>query len=229
MKISHIPLRLTTGAYILNSGLNKRNLDAESAAGLQQMAANAFPQVQDIEPVKFGKLLSNAEICVGLSLLLPFVPSRLAGLILGCFSGGMVRMYLKTPGMTEQDGIRPSADGMGLAKDTWMAGVAAALILDRKRPKTKIKVVKVPTPVKGAAVAVGAKAAAKAAAKANKSARAAKTAETAKAAKTAEAGKAAKVAKDARKAKAARVAKVAKVGATAKAAKAAKEHAGKSK
>ena len=162
MKLSHIPLRLVTGAYILNSGLNKRGLDAESAAGLQQMAANAFPQVEDIEPAKFGKLLSTAEICVGLTLLIPFVPSRLAGLVLGAFSGGMVRMYLRTPGMTEEDGIRPSAEGTALAKDVWMAGIAAALVLDRKKPKTKLKVVKVPTPVTGAAAAAGAKGAGKA-------------------------------------------------------------------
>lgn len=160
MKLSHLPLRLTTGAFILNSGLNKRGLDAESAAGLQQMAANAFPQVEDIEPVKFGKLLSNTEICVGLTLLLPFIPSRLAGLVLGAFSGGMIRMYLKTPGMTEEDGIRPTAAGTGLTKDVWMAGIAAALLLDRKKPRTKtnVKVVKVPTPVMGtAAAAAGAK------------------------------------------------------------------------
>ncbi|WP_343206266.1 hypothetical protein [Arthrobacter yangruifuii] len=190
MKLSHIPLRLTTGAYILNSGLNKRNLDAESAAGLQQMAANAFPQVQDIEPAKFGKLLSNAEICVGLSLLLPFVPARVAGLVLGCFSGGMIRMYLMTPGMTQEDGIRPSPDGTGLAKDVWMAGIAAALILDRKRPKTKVKVVTVPTPVMGTAVAA---AGGKAAAKAAKTAKAAKADKTDKSDK--KSSKAAKAAK----------------------------------
>ncbi|WP_308036424.1 hypothetical protein [Arthrobacter sp. zg-Y1110] len=206
MKLSHIPLRLTTGAYILNSGLNKRNMDAENAAYLQQMAANAFPQVQDIEPAKFGKLISTAEICVGLSLLIPFVPSRLAGLMLGCFSGGMVRMYLMTPGMTEADGIRPTPDGLGLAKDTWMAGIAAALVLDRKRPKTKVKVVTVPTPVMGTAAAVGTKGAAKGAAKAAKTAKAAKADKHAKAAK---------------------VAKVAKAAAAVKVAKAAKDRAGK--
>ncbi|WP_331460943.1 hypothetical protein [Arthrobacter sp. zg-Y179] len=207
MKLSHIPLRLTTGAYILNSGLNKRNMDAESAAYLQQMAAKAFPQVQDIEPAKFGKLLSNAEICVGLSLLLPFVPSRLAGLILGGFSGGMIRMYLKTPEMTEADGIRPSPDGMGLAKDTWMAGIATALVLDRKRPKTKVKVVTVPTPVMGTAAAVGTKGAAKGAAKAGKAAKAAKTAKAAKADKSDKSGKAVKVAKAAAAVKVAKAAK----------------------
>ena len=167
MRISHIPLRLVTGAYILNSGLGKRNLDKESAAGLQQMASNAFPQVMDLDSERFGKLLSAAEITVGLSLLLPFVPSRLAGLVLGAFSGGMLTMYAKTPGMTEPDGIRPTAQGTPLAKDVWMAGIAASLILDRKN-RTKIKEVKVPTPVKAGVTAAAVKTAKDVAAKKDK-------------------------------------------------------------
>lgn len=164
MKLSHIPLRLTTGAYILNSGLNKRSLDEESAAGLQHLAGNAFPQVMDLEPARFGKLLCAAEITVGLTLLTPFIPSRLAGLVLGAFSGGMMRMYLKTPDFTEEDGIRPSAAGVPFAKDIWMLGIAAALVLDTKsktktKTKTKTKVVKVPTPVKATAAAAAVKAA----------------------------------------------------------------------
>ncbi|GAA3290044.1 hypothetical protein ACFFON_16905 [Arthrobacter citreus] len=156
MRISHIPLRLATGAYILNSGLGKRNLDKESAAGLQQMASNAFPQVMDLDSERFGKLLSAAEITVGLTLLLPFVPSRLAGLVLGAFSGGMLTMYAKTPGLTEPDGIRPTAQGTPLAKDVWMAGIAASLILDRKN-RTKVKEVKVPAPVKAGVAAAAVK------------------------------------------------------------------------
>jgi hypothetical protein len=39
MRLSHIPLRLTTGAFILNAGLGKRDLDKDSAAGMQAMAA----------------------------------------------------------------------------------------------------------------------------------------------------------------------------------------------
>ncbi|WP_341481691.1 hypothetical protein [Arthrobacter caoxuetaonis] len=185
MKLSHIPLRLTTGAYILNSGLNKRNLDEESAAGLQQMAGNAFPQVLDLEPARFGKLLSAAEITLGLTLLTPFIPSRLAGLALGAFSGGLVTMYLKTPELTEEDGFRPSPAGVPYAKDLWMLGVAGALILDTKNKK-KVKVVKVPTPVKTAAAAAAIKTA--------KDATNSTTKKAAKAAKTATAAKAAKAA-----------------------------------
>ena len=32
MRLSHVPLRLATGAFILNAGLDKRGLDRDSAA-----------------------------------------------------------------------------------------------------------------------------------------------------------------------------------------------------
>ena len=165
MKFSQIPLRLTTGAFILNSGMNKRNLDAESAAGLQGMAANAFPQLAEMEPEKFGKLLSAAEIGVGATLLAPFVPGRVAGLVLGAFSGGLITMYLKTPGLTEEDGIRPTQGGTSLAKDFWLAGIAASLLL-AKKARTKVKTVKVPAPAKAGATAAAVKGAGKAGQKA---------------------------------------------------------------
>jgi hypothetical protein len=133
MRLSHIPLRLTTGAFILNSGWGKRDLDKDSAAGLQAMAAQVIPPVSRIEPEKFGKLLSYAEMTLGAALLTPFLPSRLVGIGLGIFSGSLLTMYLRTPGMTLEDGIRPTQQGTVLAKDIWMLGIAAALVLDRKR------------------------------------------------------------------------------------------------
>ena len=132
-RMSHIPLRLTTGAFILNAGYGKRNLDEDSAAGLQAMAARVIPAVSRIKPETFGKLLSYSEMTLGAALLAPFLPSRLVGVGLGIFSGSMLAMYRKTPGMTEADGIRPSQKGTPLAKDVWMFGIAVALVLDRKR------------------------------------------------------------------------------------------------
>ncbi|MEC5203264.1 hypothetical protein RCH17_002072 [Arthrobacter sp. MP_M7] len=132
MRLSHLPLRLTTGAFILNSGLNKRRLDAEGAAGLQAMAARVYPPASSMKPELFGKMLSYAEMSLGAALLAPFVPSRLAGVGLAFFSGSLFTIYLKTPGMTLADGIRPSQQGTVLAKDVWMLGIAGALILDRK-------------------------------------------------------------------------------------------------
>jgi hypothetical protein len=132
MRLTHIPLRLTTGAFILNAGWGKRHLDKDSAAGLQAMAARVIPPVSRIDPEKFGKILSYAEMTLGAALLTPFLPSRLAGIGLVIFSGSLFTIYLRTPGMTLGDGIRPSPQGTVLAKDIWMLGIAAALVLDRK-------------------------------------------------------------------------------------------------
>src|SRR5690554_5309083 len=138
ISIANAALRLVSGAFILNSGINKLRIDEASAAGLQQMAANGVPQLAEVEPAVFGKALSIGEISLGSALLLPLIPTRLAGLGLGVFSGALLASYLRTPGMTESDGIRPTADGTALAKDVWLAGIAVALIFGRKGAK-KIK------------------------------------------------------------------------------------------
>ncbi|MFD1211819.1 hypothetical protein ACFQ36_07175 [Arthrobacter sp. GCM10027362] len=139
MKLSHIPLRLSTGAFILNSGIAKMELDKDAAAGMQAMAGQMFPQVKDMDPAKFGKLLSYGEMVVGSMLLAPFIPSRLAGLALAGFSGSLVALYLKTPGMTQPDGIRPTQEGTAVAKDVWMLGIALALILDTGRRRKAVR------------------------------------------------------------------------------------------
>lgn len=137
MRISHLPLRLTTGAFILNSGLAKRGLDAASAAGMQGMATSVVPKAGSMPPEQFGKVLSTGEMALGAALLLPFVSPLKAGLALTAFSGGMLQMYRKTPGMTEADGIRPTPAGTALAKDVWMLGAGLALVLDALIDDTK--------------------------------------------------------------------------------------------
>jgi len=137
MRLSHVPLRLATGAFILNSGYAKRGLDAESAAGMQGMAASVVPQAGKMPPEQFGKVLSTGEMALGAALLLPFVSPLKAGLALTAFSGGLLAMYTKTPGMTESDGIRPTQDGTAIAKDVWMLGTGLALVLDGLIDDTK--------------------------------------------------------------------------------------------
>jgi hypothetical protein len=137
MRISHLPLRATTGAFILNSGLVKRGLDADSAAGMQGMATAVLPKAGNMPPEQFGKLLSTGEIALGAALLLPFVSPLKAGLALTAFSGGLLQMYRRTPGMTEADGFRPTQAGTPIAKDVWMLGAGLALILDALIDDTK--------------------------------------------------------------------------------------------
>ena len=45
------------------------------------------------------------------------------------FSGGLVGMYLKTPGMREEGSLAPTQDGTALAKDVWMLGIGASLLM----------------------------------------------------------------------------------------------------
>ena len=125
--ISNAALRLVSGAFILNTGIGKLNLTPDNAAGLQTSAQRVFPSLGKMEPEQFGNYLSFSLI------LTPFIPSRLAGLALGAFSGGLIATYLRAPGMTEPGSIRPTAAGTAMAKDFWLAGIAAALIFHRKR------------------------------------------------------------------------------------------------
>lgn len=143
-KLSHAVLRLVTGAYMVNSGVGKLSLDEEHAEKLQAMASNAFPQAKQLPAATFGKVLAGTEIGLGAALLAPFVPTKLAALALTAFSGGLLATYLKTPGLTQPDGIRPTPAGVAMAKDSWLAAIGVALLVDRshRRPAKETKAAK---------------------------------------------------------------------------------------
>lgn len=129
MRLSHLPLRLTTGAFILNSGLLKRGLPAEAAAGMQGMAQGAFPKIGTVSPSTFGSALSSGEMALGAALLAPVVSPVAAGAALTAFSAGLLRMWWVTPGMHEEGSPRPTQDGTAIAKDIWMLGAGLALMI----------------------------------------------------------------------------------------------------
>ncbi|TLP97008.1 hypothetical protein FEF26_08490 [Nesterenkonia salmonea] len=137
MNVSTLALRTIPGAFVLNAGISKLKLDAESAAGLQGMASTGVPAVKQLSPETFGKALAWGEITLGTALLTPFVSNRLAGLGLAGFSAGMLSMYFRNDAMTEADGVRPSQDGTPLAKDVWLAAISIALISGQKNRKNK--------------------------------------------------------------------------------------------
>ncbi len=128
-KIRRAPLRLTTGAFILNSGLNKIKGDEQTAQALHGMAVGAYPVLDRVKPKPFLTLLAISEITVGGLLLLPLAPAGLAGLALLGFSGAMVGLYVRTDGLHDKY-LRPSQEGTAIAKDTWMAAIGVALIVD---------------------------------------------------------------------------------------------------
>lgn len=130
LRASHIPLRLATGAFILNAGLDHLKMPEEQAGRLHGMATGAYPGLKRMDPAPFGQVLAAGEVALGAALLVPFIPSSLVGLGLAAFSGSLLGLYAKTPGVHKEGSLRPTDQGIALAKDTWMAGIAAALVLD---------------------------------------------------------------------------------------------------
>ena len=126
-----IPSRVSTGAFVLHSGLDKLNGGEEMAMGLHGMAAGAFPSLANIEPPKFLKALAIAEVGIGAALLTPFVPNRLAGAALTTFAGGLLAMYLRTPALHKPGSVWPTQDGIAVSKDVWMLGIGLTLLADR--------------------------------------------------------------------------------------------------
>lgn len=126
----HVPERIATGAYIFNEGRGKLDADEETVKQLHHFASETYPFVADIEPRTFVKALGMGEMALGGSLLAPFVPSWLAGAGLAGFAGGLLNLYLRTPGMHRQDSVLPTPEGRALAKDVWMLGIALSLVLD---------------------------------------------------------------------------------------------------
>lgn len=154
MHPTHVPLRLTTGAFIVNSGLNKLKADEEAAEQMHGWASSVYPVFKDMKPADFTKLLGYGEIGVGALLLLPTVPSAIAGGALTAFGAGLVGMYLNTPSMTEDDGIRPTQEGTAVAKDVWLVGAGLTLAMQSFLSGTKHAAEAVADGVTGAAGAV---------------------------------------------------------------------------
>lgn len=130
LKSRHIPARLATGAFILNSGLEKARGDEQTAQALHGMASGTYPFLRKLEATRFLKLLSTTEIALGAALLLPVVPTIAAGAGLAAFSAGLLGLYLRTPGMRQEGSLRPAPQGVPIAKDVWMFGIAAGFVLD---------------------------------------------------------------------------------------------------
>ena len=142
MKLRHLPTRLATGAFILNSALSKKDAGEEMAEGVHGMAAGAYPFLKDVPPKEFVKALSIGETIIAGLLLAPFVPSRLAGAALTAFSGGLLGLYLRTPGLRQPGSLAPSQQGTAIAKDSWLFGIGLGMLLDgpsKKKNKNKNK------------------------------------------------------------------------------------------
>ena len=130
MHLRDLPLRVVTGAYILHAGLDKWRADETTATAVHGMAAGAYPVVQSLPATRFLKLLAAGEIATGAVLLSPTVSNAKAGAALTGFSGALLGLYAKTPGMRKPGSIWPTPQGTAVSKDVWLFGIGLALLGD---------------------------------------------------------------------------------------------------
>jgi len=130
VKAAHLPGRLATGGFILSSGLEKLSADEQHAAALHGLAVGAYPFLSRLKPGQFVRLLAGTEVTLGAALLTPIVPTALAAAGLAAFSGGLVGLYLRTPALRQPGSLRPSQQGIAVAKDIWMFGIALGFLVD---------------------------------------------------------------------------------------------------
>ncbi len=128
-KLRRAPVRIAAGAFVLNSGLGKFKGGAEQAAGIHGMAVGAYPFLKKVEPNTFLKVLGATEVILGGALLLPLAPAGLVGLGLTAFGGGLVGLYVRTPGLHDKY-LRPTPGGIGIAKDVWLTAIGVGLVVD---------------------------------------------------------------------------------------------------
>ncbi|AQZ69866.1 Arginine/ornithine antiporter ArcD [[Actinomadura] parvosata subsp. kistnae] len=130
-----LPPRVSAAAIILNSGLDLIHADEQRAAATHGMAAGAYPFLRRMDPALFTRLLARSQVALGAALLAPFVPSLVAGAALTGFAAGLVGLYLRTPGMREEGSLRPTPQGLGVAKDVWLLGIGLGLVAEELRDR----------------------------------------------------------------------------------------------
>jgi hypothetical protein len=130
IKLRQLPPRIATGAFILNSGISKWSAGEETAAHLHGFAVGTYPFLKKVKPEDFLRALAVTEIALGAALLIPVVPAAIAGAGLTAFSGGLLGLYARTPGMRLKGSVLPTQEGLALAKDVWLVGVGLGLLID---------------------------------------------------------------------------------------------------
>ena len=61
---------------------------------------------------------------------------------LTAFSGGLLGLYLRTPGMRKPGSLAPTEQGLAIAKDSWLLGIGIGLFtrgLIERKPRVTVK------------------------------------------------------------------------------------------
>jgi hypothetical protein len=130
IKPRQLPTRIAAAGFIINSGIGKLSADEETAAGIHGFATGTYPFLSRLKPKDFAKLLGASEVALGAALLVPVIPGALAGAGLTAFAGGLLGLYMRTPGMRKEGSLAPTQQGTAIAKDVWLLGIGLSLVID---------------------------------------------------------------------------------------------------
>jgi hypothetical protein len=130
IRARHLPNRAAAGVFILNSGIEKLSADEATAEHLHNSAKETYPFLAGMKAQDFTRLLAASEVALGGVLLVPVLPAGVAGAGLTAFSGMLLGVYARSPGMRKQGSIFPTHQGIGLFKDSWMLGMGLSLMVD---------------------------------------------------------------------------------------------------
>ena len=128
--VRRAPLRLSTGAFVVNSGIAAFSADNETTKRLQTTAARLMPQVEKMDPRTFAKVLGAGEVTLGAALILPVVPAAVAGLGLSAFAASLLATQRPTNGQHADATSQPATPAVPNATEAWMLGAGVSLLLD---------------------------------------------------------------------------------------------------
>jgi hypothetical protein len=75
-----------------------------------------------VPPRRFVRLVCAGELALGTALLLPVIPTVVAGAALTAFSAGLLGLYLRVPEMREEGSLRPTQQGLTIAPSRYGTG-----------------------------------------------------------------------------------------------------------
>jgi hypothetical protein len=130
VKVRHLPPRIAAGTIILSSGVGRLSTDEETAIQLHRLAIGAYPFLGKLSPRDLVMLLAASEIALGSALVLPIVPSAVAGAGLAAFAGGLLGLYTRTLGTRKEGNQLPTQQGITLTEDLLMMGIGLGLVID---------------------------------------------------------------------------------------------------
>ncbi|PPK66249.1 hypothetical protein V5P93_003966 [Actinokineospora auranticolor] len=130
--VRRLPLRLTAGAIMLDSGFGEVDADRSVAEQVHGFGADAYPVLGELRPELFGKALSAAGIATGVALPVPVVPAAHTDTGLTAFTAGLIGMYLNAPGMRRLGSFRPTGQGTVPGQDVWLLDSGLSLTFDRQ-------------------------------------------------------------------------------------------------